>query len=212
MIKAEKIRGKDNNIWIKVTFKKNSLIFDTITTIQGALYDYRRNIWAIPYYKRQEFEEKLGGFIIDWVDEPTPFNGGIPETEFSIYPNVPGYSITYNDRNEIVDFTGFKSAPWADFQVRGFNAIVERNFLILADEMGTGKTFQTVTAIEAKKKLGQLNRCLVLAKASLLYMWRDEIEKFTHCKAVVYAGTPKQRAKISNYLHESNEWTFLIMS
>lgn len=212
MIKAEKIRGKDNNIWIKVTFKKNPLIFDTITTIQGALYDYRRNIWAIPYYKRQEFEEKLGGFIIDWVDEPTPFNGGIPETEFSIYPNVPGYSITYNDRNEIVDFTGFKSAPWADFQVRGFNAIVERNFLILADEMGTGKTFQTVTAIEAKKKLGQLNRCLVLAKASLLYMWRDEIEKFTHCKAIVYAGTPKQRAKISNYLHESNEWTFLIMS
>lgn len=212
MIKAEKVSGKDNNIWIKVSFKKNPLIFDTITTIQGALYDYRRNIWAIPYYKRQEFEEKLGGFIIDWVDEPTPFNGGIPETDFSRYPNVPGYSITYNDRNEIVDFTGFKSAPWADFQVRGFNAIVERNFLILADEMGTGKTFQTVTAIEAKKKLGQLNRCLVLAKASLLYMWRDEIEKFTHCKAVVYAGTPKQRAKISNYLHESDEWTFLIMS
>lgn len=212
MIKAEKVSGKDNDIWIKVSFKKNPLIFDTITTIQGALYDYRRNIWAIPYYKRQEFEEKLGGFIIDWVDEPTPFNGGIPETDFSRYPNVPGYSITYNDRNEIVDFTGFKSAPWADFQVRGFNAIVERNFLILADEMGTGKTFQTVTAIEAKKKLGQLNRCLVLAKASLLYMWRDEIEKFTHCKAVVYAGTPKQRAKISNYLHESDEWTFLIMS
>ncbi len=212
MIKAEKILGKDNNIWIKVSFKKNPLIFDTIATIRGALYDYKRNIWAVPYYKRQEFEEKLGGFIIDWVDEPTPYNGGIPETEFSKYPIVPGYSVTYNDENEIVDFTGFKSAPWADFQVRGFNAIVERDFLILADEMGTGKTFQTVTAIEAKKKLGQLNRCLVLAKASLLYMWRDEIEKFTNCKAVVFAGTPKQRMKISNYLHESDEWTFLIMS
>ncbi|GEM_PF-3216571 len=212
MIKAEKILGKDNNIWIKVSFKKNPLIFDTIATIRGALYDYKRNIWAVPYYKRQEFEEKLGGFIIDWVDEPTPYNGGIPETEFSKYPIVPGYSVTYNDKNEIVDFTGFKTAPWADFQVRGFNAIVERDFLILADEMGTGKTFQTVTAIEAKKKLGQLNRCLVLAKASLLYMWRDEIEKFTNCKAVVFAGTPKQRMKISNYLHESDEWTFLIMS
>lgn len=74
------------------------------------------------------------------------------------------------------------------------------------------KTWQTVTAIEAKKKLGQLNRCLVLAKASLLYMWRDEIEKFTNCKAVVFAGTPKQRMKISNYLHENDDWTFLIMS
>lgn len=74
------------------------------------------------------------------------------------------------------------------------------------------KTWQTVTAIEAKKKLGQLNRCLILAKASLLYMWRDEIEKFTDCKAVVYTGTPKQRLKISKYLYDNDDWTFLIMS
>lgn len=212
MIKAEKIRGKDNNIWIKTTFRKNPYIFDAISSIQGALYDYKRNIWAIPYYKRKEFEERLGGFIIDWVDEPTPFNGGIPETDLSKYPNVPGYSVTYNDKGEIIDYKGFKVAPYADYQVRGFNAIVERNFLILADDMGLGKTWQTVTAIEAKKKLGQLNRCLILAKASLLYMWRDEIEKFTNCKAVVFAGTQKQRMDISRYLHKNDDWTFLIMS
>lgn len=212
MIKAEKIKGKDNNIWIKASFRKNPHIFDAISSIHGTLYDYRRNIWAIPYYKRREFEDKLGGFIIDWVDEPTPFNGGIPETEFSKYPNVPGYLVTYNDDGEITDYTGFKLPPYADYQVRGFNAIVERDFLILADDMGLGKTWQTVTAIEAKKKLGQLNRCLILAKASLLYMWRDEIEKFTNCKAIVFAGTQKQRMKISNYLHENDDWTFLIMS
>ncbi|MBE6081502.1 MAG: DEAD/DEAH box helicase [Tissierellaceae bacterium] len=213
MIKAEKIKGKDNNIWIKVTFSKNPLIFDTISTIKGTLYDYKRNIWAVPYYKRNEFEEKLGDFIIDWVDEPAPFNGGIPETQFPKYPIVPGYSVTYNNKNEITDFSGFKVRPWAEFQVRGFNAIVKRNFLILADDMGLGKTYQVVTAIEAKKKLGQLNRCLILAKASLLYMWRDEIEKFTDCKVVVFAGTEKQRYKeISPYLYKNNDWTFLIMS
>lgn len=212
LIKAEKVRGRDNNLWIRVTYKKNPYIFNALTTIQGALYDYKRNVWAVPYYKREEFEEKLGGFIIDWVDEPTPFNGGIPETEFSKYPVVPGYSVTYDKDGKIIDWTGFKVPPYADYQVRGFNAIVERDFLILADDMGLGKTWQTVTAIEAKKKLGLLNRCLVLAKASLLYMWRDEIEKFTNCKAVVFAGTPKQRMRISNYLHGNDDWTFLIMS
>ena len=212
LIKAEKTRGKDSNIWIKVSFRKNPYIFDAISSIQGTLYDYKRNIWAVPYHKREEFEEKLGGFIIDWVDEPTPFNGGIPETEFSKYPNVPGYSVEYNDKGEIINYTGFKLPPYADYQVIGFNAIVEKDFLILADDMGLGKTWQTVTAIEAKKKLGQLNRCLVLAKASLLYMWRDEIEKFTDCKAVVFAGTQKQRMDISRYLHENDDWTFLIMS
>lgn len=212
LVKAEKVRGKDNNIWIKVSFKKNPYITNAISSIRGVLYDFRRNVWAVPYYKRAEFEEKLGDFIIDWVDEPTPFNGGIPETNFSEYPIVPGYSVKYNKDGKIVDYTGFKVPPYADYQVRGFNAIVERDFLILADDPGLGKTWQTVTAIEAKKKLGQLNRCLVLAKASLLYVWRDEIEKFTNCKAVVYTGTPKQRRDIARYLHESDDWTFLIMS
>lgn len=138
LIKAEKVRGRDNNLWIKVTYKKNPYIFNALTTIQGALYDYKRNVWAVPYYKREEFEEKLGGFIIDWVDEPTPFNGGIPETEFSKYPVVPGYSVTYDKDGKIIDWTGFKVPPYADYQVRGFNAIVERDFLILADDMGLG--------------------------------------------------------------------------
>ena len=138
LIKAEKTRGKDSNIWIKVSFRKNPYIFDAISSIQGTLYDYKRNIWAVPYHKREEFEEKLGGFIIDWVDEPTPFNGGIPETEFSKYPNVPGYSVEYNDKGEIINYTGFKLPPYADYQVIGFNAIVEKDFLILADDMGLG--------------------------------------------------------------------------
>ena len=138
LIKAEKVRGRDNNLWIKVTYKKNPYIFNALTTIQGALYDYKRNVWAVPYYKREEFEKKLSGFIVDWVDEPTPFNGGIPETEFSKYPVVPGYSVTYDKDGKIIDWTGFKVPPYADYQVRGFNAIVERDFLILADDMGLG--------------------------------------------------------------------------
>lgn len=212
MINAEKVLGKDGKIWIKVTYQKNPYIFNAISSIKGALYDYKRNVWAIPYNKRKEFEEKLSDFIINWIDEPIPYNGGIPETEFSEYPVVPGYSVTYDKNGKIIDWTGFKVPPYADYQVRGFNAIVQRDFLILADDMGLGKTWQTVTAIEAKKKLGQLNRCLILAKASLLYMWRDEIEKFTDCKAVVYTGTPKQRLKISEYLYNNDDWTFLIMS
>lgn len=211
LIKAEKVNGRDNNIWIKVTFQRNPVIYDTIRTVKGALYDFKNNVWAIPYIYREDFEGKLSNFLIDWVDEPIPFNGGIPEENFSKYPNVPGYSVTYDDNN-IVSSEGFKENPWADYQVRGFNAIVEKDFLILGDEMGLGKTFQVVTAIEAKKKLGQLNRCLILAKASLLFTWRDEIDKFTNCKSVVYAGTPKQRQKIAKELHEDDTWTFLIMS
>lgn len=138
MINAEKILGKDGKIWIKVTYQKNPYIFNAISSIKGALYDYKRNVWAIPYNKRKEFEEKLGDFIINWIDEPILYNGGIPETEFSEYPVVPGYSVTYDKNGKIIDWTGFKVPPYADYQVRGFNAIVQRDFLILADDMGLG--------------------------------------------------------------------------
>lgn len=211
LIKAEKVLDKNNNVWIKATFNKNKYITDNILKIRGVLYDPKRNVWAIPYDKRAEFETKLNDFIIDWVDEPTPFNGGIDENLYSKYPNVPGYSVTYRG-DEIVACTGFKEKPWAEYQVRGFNAIVDRDFLILGDDMGLGKTFQVITAIEAKRKLGMLKRALILAKATLLYNWRDEIEKFTNCKSVVFAGTPKQRYSLVNYLCDSDDWTFLIMS
>lgn len=137
MIKAEKVIGRDGNQWIKASFRKNPVVFDTMRTVKGAMYDFKSNMWAVPYIHRDDFEDKLGQFLIDWLDEPTPFNGGIPEEDFSKYPTVPGYSVTY-EGDKIVSSTGFKLNPWADFQVRGFNAIVERDFLILGDDMGLG--------------------------------------------------------------------------
>lgn len=74
------------------------------------------------------------------------------------------------------------------------------------------KTWQVATAMEARKKLGQINRGVVMCKASLLFNWRDEIHMHTDCKAVVVAGTQRQRAKIYEELMENDDWTFMIIS
>ena len=65
---------------------------------------------------------------------------------------------------------------------------------ILADDMGLGKTLQVIALIEdIKSDLP----CIVVAPSSLIYNWKDEVEKFSkvlNCKCVL--GNQENRKKI----------------
>ena len=66
--------------------------------------------------------------------------------------------------------------------------------VILADDMGLGKTFQTLSLIGSLKLK---KPALVVAPASVVYVWQDEIDKFMpNLKKVILTGTPDQRKKI----------------
>lgn len=213
MVIAEIIPGRDGQDWIKCTFNYDDEIVKAVSSVTGAIYSSVQRAWAIPDSNRAEFEDIVGDFLIIWSDgsDRDKSNGGINEDYIPDQPTVPGYSVTYDKDRNIIDSTGFKTKPWGEFQVKGFNTIVDRPTLILADDAGLGKSFMVSTAIEAKKKLGQLKRGLVIAKASLLYNWRDEIHMHTNEKAIVIMGTQKQRMKLYDQL-KFGDWTFAIMS
>ena len=67
---------------------------------------------------------------------------------------------------------------------------------ILADDMGLGKTLQVIALIEdIKSELP----CIVVAPSSLIYNWKDEVEKFSkvlNCKCIL--GNQENRKKILN--------------
>ncbi|ATO48627.1 DEAD/DEAH box helicase [Brevibacillus laterosporus] len=212
MIRAEKIKGNDGKWWIKASFRSVKTLVDAMSQVKGAIYSPAQKVWAIPLAFREDFESKMGGFLINWTDEEKRSNGGISEDDIPSEPTVPGYGVTYNEHGEIIDHRGFKTRPWGEFQVKGFNLMVSKDFLILADDAGLGKSWQVANAIEAKKKLGHLKRGIVLAKASLLFNWRDEIHMHTNLKSVVMAGTVNQRAKLYNQLTNDEDWDVIIMS
>ncbi len=212
MIKAEKIIGVDNQQWIKVTFRPNFVFNDIIKDIKGSIWVPHAKAWAIPYSRRAEFESRLGNYLIVWTDEEGDGNGGISEVMLSDKPDMPGYDVFYDKEGNITGSLGFKTDPWGAFQVKGFNCLLERDFLILADDAGLGKTWQVATAMEARKKRGDLKRGIVVCKASLLFNWRDEIHMHTHERAVIVAGTPRQRYQIYAELMNRTDWTFLIIS
>lgn len=211
MISAEKVLvgGK---FFIKVSFKRNTAIDAKMKTVKGALYNPASGLWSVPYENRDEFETKLGDFLIIWNNESDITAGGIDENLIPKYPIVDGYLVEYDELGNITNYSGFKNKPWANYQVQGFNVLTQRRFLILADDCGLGKTYQVATAIEARRKRGDLKHGLVLCKASLIYNWRDEIEMHTNSKCIVLTGNQQQRINLIEEARQSNEWTFMITS
>jgi len=102
------------------------------------------------------------------------------------------------------------------YQVDAVKKMVSQRHILVAYEMGLGKTPMTIAAIEAlNPKL-----TLVLCLASLKYQWQKEIAKFSDSTSIVIDGTPTQRFKqyaeagnhdyiIMNYEQVVNDWDAL---
>ena len=102
------------------------------------------------------------------------------------------------------------------YQVDAVKKMVSQKHILVAYEMGLGKTPMTIAAIEAlNPKL-----TLVLCLASLKYQWQKEITKFSDSTSIVIDGTPSQRFKqyseanghdyiIMNYEQVVNDWDVL---
>ena len=96
------------------------------------------------------------------------------------------------------------------YQVEAVEKMVEQKKILVAYEMGLGKTPMTIAAIENLREAGEIkDTILVLCLASLKYQWKKEIEKFSDSKAIVIDGTAKQRH--AQYV-ESDEYHYVIMN
>lgn len=210
MIYAEKVEALERE-WIKIEFTYHPAYVEAIKRVPGARYNPKSKFWSVPYGNRKEFTEIMGDFLVLWRGEKQEA-GGIDENTIPIQPLANGYSVSYDSKMRVTESTGFKSKPLAEYQVRGFNSIYNRSFLLLCDDCGTGKTFQTVAALAAKKEAGMLERGIILCKASLLYNWQAEIERFSNCSSKIFAGSPAKRLKILKELINDASWTFLICS
>ena len=83
------------------------------------------------------------------------------------------------------------------YQVEAVEAMVARKKMLVAYDLGLGKTVLTIAAIEELKDSGKIvEPGIVICLSSLKYQWAEQIRKFTDGDAnvVVIDGTPKQRA------------------
>ena len=73
--------------------------------------------------------------------------------------------------------------------------MVDRKQMLVAYEMGLGKTCMTIAAIEQLKDNGVITQpVLVIALSSLKYQWEKEIQKFSDAGTTVIDGSKTTRA------------------
>jgi ATP-dependent DNA helicase len=88
-----------------------------------------------------------------------------------------------------------------DYQIAGMEWLISMydNGLngILADEMGCGKTLQTLAFLAYLREMGTTGPFLIVAPLSTISNWIAESEKFTpNVPIVLYHGTPNERKAI----------------
>lgn len=100
------------------------------------------------------------------------------------------------------------------YQVEAVDKMAERKSMLVAYEMGLGKTCMTIAALEELEP----ETVLVVALSSLKYQWKKEIEKFSDSTAIVVDGNKKTRLEqyeegwcdhryvITNYESVVNDW------
>jgi len=90
-----------------------------------------------------------------------------------------------------------------EYQVKGYNWFKSLSYLglggILADEMGLGKTIQTITFL-----LSEENRhSLIVTPTSLIYNWKQELDKFAPSLRVgIIHGNKNDRKKVLNNIYD----------
>src|SRR5260370_25826627 len=77
--------------------------------------------------------------------------------------------------------------------MRGAALLAGRGRCILGDDMGVGKTVQTLGAAEVLARVRGVERVLVVAPAWVKYQWETEIRKFTGRTVQIVEGLTSQR-------------------
>jgi SNF2 family DNA or RNA helicase len=81
------------------------------------------------------------------------------------------------------------------YQVEDVNKMASRQKMLVAYEMGLGKTCMTIAALEKLKEDGELRKpTLVIALSSLKYQWQKEINKFSDDYSSVIDGSKETRS------------------
>lgn len=84
--------------------------------------------------------------------------------------------------------------PLFPYQREGMLHLAFTERALLADEMGLGKTIQAIAACALLRRLGRVQRVLVVTPASLKGEWEEQIRQFTDLPTrPVYGGLPERR-------------------
>lgn len=174
---------------LQVNFKPVQYHLDRIKSILGAKFEKNQKFWTIPVECFDELIETFEGEII-WVTPKHEITGEPPPPPPKFWSKIP--------TNQVPSL----KIPLYPFQVFGaqflaYSAEHNDGVGFLGDQMGIGKTPQSIGGAEIMRAKGLVDKVLVVCLSPLKQQWADDgIEKFTDAVPLVIKGTPAQRKKL----------------
>lgn len=95
------------------------------------------------------------------------------------------------------------------YQEEALRIMADNKHPLEFDDMGLGKSVITLKHLERNTE--PWDKVLIICPVNALYVWKQEIEKWTNCKSVLYHGTPKQRSDIlGHFVSSKNDATYML--
>jgi len=166
--------------------KFNWNIVELIKSIPTRKYDPNTKLWSIDKIYTEQLISKFekNGILYKASENIIP-KKEVAETNKVDLANI----------KPLINFN-FKTNPYPH-QIYGFNFGLTHKKWLLADEQGLGKTKQIIDIYVAKKQLGEVKRCLIVAKTTLKYNWMQEFKIHSDINDIVVVdGTKSQREKV----------------
>ncbi len=198
MLEVSKIRV-DGEDFLKIKILKlDTSLVSLITSIDGWFKANEPMVYGLPYAKIEQFHALTYNHMVVWKaegDSMGTLTGGIDTSDVSTE-----YCVDYRPK-----------LPLRDYQVQGFNLLMQRNALLVADQEGVGKSPQILCSHEAKCNLGVAKWGLYITKASLTYDVYNQAKRFTDMNVVVVSGSTKKRID-TYYELEKSDVQLVVMS
>lgn len=173
----------------RLGIKSHFMYRDRIKSVPTALWDPNLKQWTIDSFMLGTLERMFQGELVyktpRWVILNQP---------------MPDMSAMYEIKDKSIIAPALKLKPY-DYQDYGIrfmiDKILQRNFVINADDVGLGKTIQTIGTLKWFIENRGIKKILVICKKSIKKQWMDEFSKFTDLKQSFWIGytgeTPKKR-------------------
>ena len=142
-----------------------------LKNIPTAKFDAESKLWIIESYMLGTLEREFAGELVyktpRWVILKQP---------------MPDMSAMYQISDSSIEVPKLRLNPY-DYQDYGIrfmiDKILQEGFVLNADDVGLGKTIQTIATMKWFIENKGVNKILIICKKSIKKQWIDEINKFT---------------------------------
>lgn len=189
-----------NNEELAVTFGYCAEYVNRIHQIPDAKFDRDSKRWIIPLSSFLFFDEEFYGEVL-YKTPKWQILGAQP----------PDYTKMYKiDKDIKVPKMKLNPYNYQDYGIRFMvDKLEKQGFIINADEVGLGKTLQSIGTMLWYMKNNNFNKIIIVCKKSLKKQWNDEIIKFTDIDKdtlIEYTSKDKKsRKKVYEKIKNSNK-------